>query len=73
MNSKKEEKIQEAIRALEAGKIPSVRRAALFYIVPETTLRNIYKRRTQVGSMHCFLNTSQLKIGYISKNLLLLS
>ena len=41
----KEEKIQEAIRALNEGKISSVRKAATFFEVPETTLRNRYKQR----------------------------
>ena len=40
-----EKKIQEAIKALQGGEIPSVRRAALIFEIPETTLRNRYKGR----------------------------
>jgi len=41
----KESKLQEALEGLKAGKFPSVRRAAKFFDVPETTLRNRYKGR----------------------------
>jgi len=48
----KESKLQETIEGLKAGKFPSVRRAAKFFDVPETTLRNRYKgrRKTRVES-----------------------
>lgn len=40
-------KLQEAIQALREGKFQSVRRAAIFFDVPETTWRNRYKGRAQ--------------------------
>jgi len=48
----KESKLQEAIEGLKAGKFPSVRGAAKFFDMPETTLRNRYKgrRKTRVES-----------------------
>ena len=40
MKGNYEEKIEEAIKALEAGRIPHVRQAAHISEVAETTLRN---------------------------------
>lgn len=46
----REEKIQEALKGLKEGLFPSVRRAAKFFEIPETTLRNRYHgaRKTRV-------------------------
>ena len=45
----RESKVQEAIEGLKAGKFPSGRRAAKSFDVPETTLRNQYKRRRKTS------------------------
>ena len=37
-----EEKIQEAIKGIKEGTFPSIRRAALFFEIPESTLRRRY-------------------------------
>jgi len=44
-----ESKLQETIEGLQEGKCPSVRRAAKFFDVPETTLRN-WRTKTRIGS-----------------------
>ena len=45
MKGNYEEKIEGAIKALEAGRIPHVRQAACVFEVAETTLRNRYSKK----------------------------